>query len=410
MKIKKLCYILLLTLFLLPTLTNSDITRYENQDYIEEILLNINTELVEMYIQTLQDFGPRVTGTESSILSGEYIYQEFQRLGLEAQFLPWENGNYEDRNIEAILPGENEKSIIICAHFDSVPGSPGADDNGSGTAAVLAAAKVISEYHNEINFSYTLRFIAFSGEEEGLLGSYRYAEEAHEANMPILGVLNADMIGYTRDEIGAGNIYVYENERSQWLTNISMDVADTYEDIFGLDITRRRAGGGSDHWPFLQYGYDALFFHEHDFNDYYHSVNDTVDMMDLDYDTRCTQLIVATLLHLANLNIFDDEPPAVELVRPRDNYLYIADREIMPTLGTIVIGGITMHVNASDEKTGIDKVEIYLDDTLQTELYSYPYNYPWDELAFFSHYFRAVSYDNAGNTAIAEKKVWIFNI
>ena len=87
--------------------------------------------------------------------------------------------------------------FIICGHYDStseVPetDAPGADDNASGTATVLTVADLLSPY----SFEYTIKYICFSGEEQLLIGSSAYAQDAATAGMKIVGVLNFDMTGY----------------------------------------------------------------------------------------------------------------------------------------------------------------------------------------------------------------------
>ena len=391
---KKLVVICVATLFL-PI-----VTAHTNNDYVEGIIELIDEDLVRNYIQTLQDFGPRVTGEQACFDAGEYIFNELQSYGYEVHFFNWSNGDLTDRNVEAILPGERNESVIICAHYDSVPGSPGADDNGSGTAAVLAAAKAISEYRDWLRSTYTIRFITFSGEEQGLYGSFAYAEKAYENGMGIVAVLNADMIGYTDSWYDKLYVVVREGENAQWITNVAIDVTNEFP--LRLRIERYDAGYGSDHYPFLQYGYDAVYFHEFRFNEYYHSPDDTIDKMDLDYATRVTKLMVGTLVNIASVDMIDKEPPEISLKKP-GNFLYFEDREITPTASPIIIGKITIEVDAYDIFSGISKVKLFVDDRLKTELKDEPYEWLWDGLALFRHKIQAVAYDKAGNMASDEQ-------
>lgn len=400
---KKLVVLLLVALFV--PFSSADTGEYH--DYTKEILDLITEEMVLGYLQTLEDFGPRVTGQQACIDAGAYIYSEFQSYGYEVRFMNWSSGNYADRNVEAVLPGTTDESVIICAHFDSVPGSPGADDNGSGTAAVLAAAKALSEYRDEISLEYTIKFVTFSGEEEGLLGSYQYASAAKENGTDIVAVLNADMIGYTRTQEGKENVVVFRRDNSDWIANMAATVAAEYS--LNLAVHEYNAGASSDHWPFLQYGYDAVFFHEYEFNDYYHSSNDTVAHMDMEYDVRVTKLVVGTLLKIAEVEITDTEPPEVTIERP-GNYLYIADREIAPMERAIILGKITLQVQAYDALSGIGEVTLYVDDEPKTTLTQAPYEWVWDEPSFFMHTVTAVASDNTGNTAEDTITALIFNL
>jgi len=128
----------------------------------------IEDDIVLGYLENLTDFGPRVTGSQACQQAGEYIYNEFESYGLEARYDDWSYYGYDGNNIEGTLQGINETSdqiYIICAHYDTVSGSPGADDDGSGTAAVLAAAYLMSQYE----FNHTIRFVAFDGEEPAII-------------------------------------------------------------------------------------------------------------------------------------------------------------------------------------------------------------------------------------------------
>lgn len=376
-----------------------------------DILDEITEEMLREYIQTLQDFGPRVTETEACREAAEYIASQFQEYGLSVRQQSWEYGGYEDINIEGTLEGVNKTSdeiYIVCAHYDSVSGSPGADDNGSGTAAVLAAAKVLSNY----KFQHTIRFVTFSGEEEGLLGSHEYTSEAQSNGDNIVGVINADMIGYTVGSVGMTHVIAQEIPSSMWITNISINVSNTYPDKIDLEIIREESRPYSDHHSFLRYGYNAIFFTEYEFNDYYHSPEDTIDKMDLDYASRITRLIVGTLIEMAELAPGDWEEPQVSLEKPMNGYLYLQNKEILPLpFGmTVVIGGIEIEAVATDNESGISKVEFYIDGEIKFTDNEAPYSYTWDETAFLIHNIGVKAYDKAGNMKDIERRILIFNL
>jgi len=113
-------------------------------------------------------------------------------------------------NVVATLPGSDPgpqgRTLVVSAHYDSratspldaAGAAPGADDDASGTAAVLELARVMSRF----KFGATIVFIAFSGEEEGLYGSAHWARGARERNADIEAVLNNDIIGSSRSERG----------------------------------------------------------------------------------------------------------------------------------------------------------------------------------------------------------------
>src|SRR5512137_1006061 len=118
-------------------------------------------------------------------------------MGIAVRYDHWSIGGKTSDNVEAKFKGTDEFSneiYIICAHYDTVSSAPGADDDASGTVAVLMAALIMSQKH--LQFNHTIKFVAFSGEEQGLLGSRIYAANATNEGWNIIGVLNADMISY----------------------------------------------------------------------------------------------------------------------------------------------------------------------------------------------------------------------
>jgi len=278
-----------------------------DENAIINILEIIDENLIVEYLEDLVSFGPRVTGSSACEAAGDYIYNEFVSYGLEARYDPWSYGSYSGNNIEGTLPGFDEESdeiYIICAHYDSVSGSPGADDDGSGTAAVLAAAYTMSQY----DFNHTIRFVAFDGEEQGLLGSYRYVEECNGNGDNIIAALNGDMIGYAENPTQASYIKTYENPASQWITDFTEEVSQTYSDYFELTIVPSGPAYNSDHASFWDFYYDSIMYHEYEFNQYYHSPQDTIENMDTDYATRVSRLEIATLGELAEARPLSEPP------------------------------------------------------------------------------------------------------
>ncbi|MGC9521348.1 MAG: M28 family metallopeptidase [Anaerolineae bacterium] len=130
-----------------------------------------------------------------------YARQRFLYAGLTASCEPYTLGTTERCNIVAEQRGilEPERIVVLGAHLDSISTNsdpaqvaPGADDNASGVAAVFAAAVALTRY----DLPFTLRYVLFTGEEQGLDGSAAYAEAMVTAGEEIIAMLNLDMIGY----------------------------------------------------------------------------------------------------------------------------------------------------------------------------------------------------------------------
>jgi hypothetical protein len=289
-----------------------EISLQSQDDLIISILNQLNESLFLEYLEELVAFGPRRTGTPACEQAGKYIYEQFKEMGLQARYQNWSYGGESGSNIEGTLNGFNESSdeiYIICAHYDSVTGSPGADDDGSGTVAVLVAADLLSKYA----VNHTVKFVAFDGEEQGLLGSHEYAREASENGDNIIGVLNGDMIGFAITTYDGENIKIYENTASTWITEFTEEISDLYDEYIDLNIIPSGTSGGSDHYSFWQYGYDSIFYHEYNFNDYYHSPQDTIENMNITYAAKSARLMVGTLASLGQ-SLIPSEPPGQPII------------------------------------------------------------------------------------------------
>jgi aminopeptidase YwaD len=270
-----------------PTASNGNII---------ELLQQLNESLILGYLENITAFGPRLSGTEACDQAGRYLYETFQDMDLTVRYHNYTDSVVSGSNIEATLYGTDSTNIfIICAHYDSVAAGPGADDDGSGVAAVLAAAKIMRNYE----FSHTVRFVCFSGEEQGLIGSHHYAKDAYNDNDSIIAVLNADMIGFAPSYSDSITGKIFTNDQSTWIVEFTLEISKLYSDYINIELIRMGQSSGSDHYSFWQYGYDAVFYHEYNFNDYYHSADDTIDNMNVNYSTRFSRLILATLAELA---------------------------------------------------------------------------------------------------------------
>jgi hypothetical protein len=210
----------------------------------------------------------------------------------------------EGKNIEATQPGINltsDGAYIICAHYDSVEGSPGADDDGSGVTAVLCAAEIMSKY----TFNHDIRFVTFSGEEQGLVGSAYYVEELGENTF---AAFNADMIGYAESDYDRDRVNIWSDSNSRVIYEIAEEVGEEYYDYIGLEVIDAGYKGRSDHYRFWEFGYPGIFFQEYLFNEYYHSPQDTIENMDITYATRVIKLMIATLAEFAEPNNYPNTP------------------------------------------------------------------------------------------------------
>ena len=284
-----------------------DTTISRTNDVAVDLLEQIDPVVYLHYLENLTAFGPRETDTNACRLAATYIYNQFRGMGLSTRYDNWSYGGYSASNIEATLPGTDTSSddiYIICGHYDSVSVSPGADDDGTGTVATIMAGLLMSQY----TFNYTIRFVTFSGEEQGLLGSAQYAAECAANGDDIIGVLNTDMIGYAITHSEGDQLIVFENTPSEWLYTYTLNVEAAYHSYIDLVLTHGGSTWGSDHNSFWDEGYDALFYFEYHETPYYHSSGDTIAHMNISYATKNTKLIIATLAELAEPGVLSNQP------------------------------------------------------------------------------------------------------
>jgi Zn-dependent M28 family amino/carboxypeptidase len=203
--------------------------------------------------------------------------------------------------------------LIVGAHVDTVSGTPGADDNATGVAALLELSRMSAGRAWRI----PVEFLAFTLEEEGMVGSQQYAGQLRREGTRLLGMLSLEMLGYTeadgrqRYPRGLARFYpktggfigVAANWRSRPLLKA---VAAAMRGVDGLPVeTLVMPGNGglvpearlSDHAPFWDAGYQALLVTDTAFlrNPHYHSLTDTVSTLDLPFFTKVVQGLAAAL-------------------------------------------------------------------------------------------------------------------
>jgi Zn-dependent M28 family amino/carboxypeptidase len=231
--------------------------------------------------------------------AADYIADTFRRLGhsvVEDRFRV--EGRWY-RNIVASLKGSSpDGEVLVVAHYDTVPGTPGADDNASGVAGLLEAAGALAGSH----LRNDLIFIAFALEEYGYPGSLHYVQQAMARKARISGVFDLEMIGYTGQVQTAppgvsapavGDfIGVIGNRRSASLVALfeegatrfvpSLPVQGLIVEGNGEDLPVVRL---SDHAPFWDAGYPAVMITDTAFlrNPNYHQRTDTLETLDLPF-------------------------------------------------------------------------------------------------------------------------------
>jgi len=378
----------------------SSVTILGEKDEIEKMLEMVNEEELHEYVSTIQSFGEHPTGSEACNEVKEYLVNEFENYGLAVTTIHWKNGKYEGDNVIATIRGKDNATLILSAHYDSYPTSPGADDDGSGISCLLMAAKIMASY----SFQHTIKFVAFSGEEQGMLGSQEYARMLYEENADIIADINVDTVGHVASEEGGRLLRVLSDEASLWITDVAESVAERYN--IGLSLYRHGNFPAGDHQSFIDYGYEAVFLVEYDFNENMHTPNDTIEHVNISYLAKVCKLVLATAATIANENF----SLRAKFVQPKMGRIYFGDREIIEISKAfpIIIGRIHSEV-LIDGNGGIKRVEFYFDGELKGFSYSAPHVYNYTNRAFFTHEIKARAVGEISSD-ICRIKVRVFNI
>jgi len=293
---------------------------------VEELINMVYKDLLKKYLTELVEFGPRFTGTENCHKAAQFIFNEFEKLGLETYIDLWEYPDYKCQNVVATHKGTDLNSdaiFIICAHYDTTEDSPDANDDGSGVASILSIANLCSQYL----FNYTIRFIAFSGEEVGTCGSHSYAKKAYERGDNIIAVLNLETFGYTSS--GGKELFILKTDRTNWISEFSRDISEKYYDLFNLNIITN-GNRPCDHQAFLEYGYDAVQYVQLNRNNYpLHSPGDSLDKINFSYLTNVTKLILAITVEL----VLKPIELQIRITTPYEGYFYIMDNHLIQLPG-----------------------------------------------------------------------------
>jgi len=254
--------------------------------------------------------------------AAQYIENELTRSGWRIRRDEYDLQGRSCYNLEAELPGASPEIVLIGAHYDTVDGSPGANDNGSGVAALLALSHRLSGSHN----ARTVRFLAFVNEEPGYfqtsqMGSFVYATRCRARGDRIQAMLSLETIGYYSNETdsqsypapGLGLLYPRTGNFISFVGNVAS--RSVLREIIGefrqhAQVASEGAAlppaipgvSWSDQWSFWQNGYPGVmvtdtapFRYPH-----YHAPSDTPDKLDYDSMTRVVIGLEHVVRRLAN--------------------------------------------------------------------------------------------------------------
>jgi len=237
--------------------------------------------------------------TTGNQLAFRFLKSELARHGYYIDSLQF---GMTGKNLYAIKYGSLYSNYwwMLGAHYDDLPLSaiaPGADDNASGCAAVLEAARLFSA----IDFPYTIVLALWDEEEPGLFGSSAHVEQIGWHQETLLGYINLDMIAWDSNEDSVADLHTRPIKHAQ----IMVDKATFCNTAYHIGLTLNVVNPGnynSDQKPFWNKNYAAIAINEHylhDLNPYMHTSNDRIEHFNMDYFLKMTQIALSTFAELA---------------------------------------------------------------------------------------------------------------
>lgn len=334
----------------IPNIFESTVRVIADDGNIPDIQAMVDAVTEERMAQLLEDVA--IPRHHTAALSGieairDTMINAFGSAGLEVstQAVTFAGGTIPNVIGRQVGLEDETSTYIVDAHYDAVTNTAGADDNASGVAATIEIARVLSQYR----FKNSLRYIGFSFEESGLVGSGQYVQSGIPAWESVEGVLNMEMIGYYSDEPNSqtlpngfnllfpaavaeleadeyrGNfLTVVGNNASDPLIAAFLDAGEAYVPDLKL-LPLSVPGNGqiapdlrrSDHSRFWDAGMQALMLTDgSEFrNSNYHTPGDVPATLDIPFLTRSTKAVLATAALLAEpINAGEDSYALSQLV------------------------------------------------------------------------------------------------
>lgn len=280
-----------------------------------------------LYTFASDEFQGRDTGEPGQKKAAEYLKKEYKKMNVPSplggddyyQIIPssYFNDRYNDsENVVAFIEGSEfpEEIVVISAHYDHIGVDDegniynGADDDGSGTVAMLEIAEAFQEAAKDgYRPRRSILFLHVTGEEKGLLGSKYYTENPIFPLENTVTDLNTDMIGRIDPAHEGKDDYIYligSDKLSTDLHNLSEEVNNKYVNLdldytYNDDNDPNRFYYRSDHYNFAKHNIPVIFYFNGTHADY-HKATDTPDKIEYELMTKRTKLIFYTAWEVAN--------------------------------------------------------------------------------------------------------------
>ena len=275
---------------------------------------------INSYLTEFATFGVKTTGSTNNNNAFNWLKNKYLAFGYTAAQISENAFTYNGattKNLILTKTGTKYPNIfvIVCGHYDTIAG-PGVNDNGSGTSVILEMARILKDVPTE----YSIKFINFTGEEQGLRGSQNYVNTVVNATNPKMNikvVFNIDQVGGVAGEVNntitcerdTNNTPSTNNAASNTVTQELMNCVELYSPL----QTNLSYAYGSDYMPFQSNGEVITGFYEFNESTRPHSASDTYANMDPVFVFNVTKAALGAVQHFATADIttlsINDCPP-----------------------------------------------------------------------------------------------------
>jgi Zn-dependent M28 family amino/carboxypeptidase len=257
----------------------------------------VSTARIYGYEKALFDFDSKHISRPGNRRAGEYLFETYKSFGYAPEYQWFENRTADGgrtANVIATLKGtvNPELVYVVSSHYDSVAAGPGADDDSSGTAALLEAARVLAANP----MPATIVFASFTGEESGLLGSREYVRRAVESKTRMVGALNNDMIGWANDQ-RLDNTIRYSNPG---IRDIQHGAAMLFTKLITYDALYFKSTDAAAYYDAYGDIVGGIGSHPVLSNPHYHQAHDLLEFVNHQLIAETSKTTVATLMLLAS--------------------------------------------------------------------------------------------------------------
>lgn len=270
-------------------------------------------------VETLVGFSPRGEDHPENLeRAAQWVERELSATGVKVETQEVIHGGRTFRNLIASYGPRDGERIIVGAHYDGHEETPGADDNASGLAALLALARLLEQNPPRSRVD----LVAYTLEESGLVGSARHAESLRQANVPVRAMFSLEMLGYFSDKpesqrVPLSLIAPLYPSRGDFIAVVgefhevglvrevksAMMFGDPHLPVQSINAPRFvPAIGRSDHKSFWDHGYPAVMITDTAFlrNPNYHRATDTPDTLDYEKLSRVVRQVYAAVQRLSD--------------------------------------------------------------------------------------------------------------